>query len=324
METPVLPDPQPSASGSRGDIDWSLVFRFFTGWDSNVQLYADTDAPDVPELGGFFGGATILLGASAPLSAALTAGASFRGDVVGFADSMPDSAVPLYGTQSDYSFYAVQPSIYLQYRTLTADGTDVTLRGTYSFRAEAAKTELGLAERSNQFAASAIFDVPGPWVFDLSATRTIDDFNDTYPLDPQSNRDGQFTELGAGARYMIGATHLRSIYARISYQRNDAAGVNWSYSGAAVSAGADWHLHGPFDAKLWGSLSGRNYVGDFSSQGYMRHTQQVATIGGQLLWHLRPTATADITLVHEIVGGDDPLLTSRDTRLAAGVTLRLK
>ena len=129
---------------------------------------------------------------------------------------------------------------------------------------------------------------------------------------------------GATARYTFDGDHLRSLFGKIAYQRNDASGINWSYSGVALSGGGDIHLHGPFDARLSGSWASRNYAGDFSSQGYDRETQQTLTLGGQLMWAIAPAATADIGIRYRAVTGNDTDLDEHDTRVTAGLTIRLK
>ena len=294
FETPVTPQDGNVVPGT-GDFNWSAVTRLFVGWDSNVELYADVDAPGNPALDGVFGGATLDVAFTKMLGPNLTLGGDLRADVLGYIDTMPAASIPTYGTQSDYDIVAAQPTVYLKYMTTLANGTDVTLNGTYSFRAEKSKNEEGLASRSHQLSASATFDVPGPWAFAVSAAHTFDDFNDIYPGEPVSDRDGQFTEIAAEATYTFAHLHLKAVHGRIAYQRNDAKGINWSYSGFAVSGGADFHLHGPFDAKVSASFADRDYVGDFSSQGHDRQNQQITGLSGQVIWSFRPHATADLT-----------------------------
>lgn len=322
FESPVTPTT--SSPGTASDFDWSAIVRLFGGWDSNVELYTDVTAPANPALGGYFGGATLNLGFTKDLDSHFTLGGNLNADVVGYVDTMPAASIPTYGTQSDYDFYAVQPTVYLKYRTMLGDGTDVTLRGTYSFRTEKSKNEKGLAERSHQFMASATFDVPGPWSIEASLTHTIDDFNNVYPADPLSDRDGHFTDLGVGATYRVAHPVVKALHVRIAYQNNDAKGINWSYSGFAISGGADLHIHGPLDAKLNASFANRDYVGNFASQLHDRQNQQITNLSGQLIWHIRPHATADLTVAHTTIGGNDPTLTAKATRITAGVTIRLK
>ncbi len=324
FETPVTPQDGNVVPGT-GDFNWTALTRLFVGWDSNVELYADVDAPGNPALGGTFGGATLDLAFTKMLAPNLTLGGDFRADVLGYVDTMPAASIPTYGTQSDYDIVAAQPTVYLRYKTRMPDGTDVTLNSAYSFRTEKSKNEKGLAERSHQFMTSVRFDPFALWAFDLSAVHTFDDFNDIYPADPLSDRDGQFTELAAAATYRVhNLPLLQALHGRIAYQKNEANGINWSYSGVKFSAAADLHFHGPFDGNLWLSLATRDYAGNFSSQGYNRRTEDITTFGGQLLWHLHPRATADISVSQMFVGSNDPTLTSKNTRLTAGVTIRLK
>ena len=208
FETPVTPQDGNVVPGT-GDFNWSAVTRLFVGWDSNVELYADVDAPGNPALDGVFGGATLDVAFTKMLGPNLTLGGDLRADVLGYIDTMPAASIPTYGTQSDYDIVAAQPTVYLKYMTTLANGTDVTLNGTYSFRAEKSKNEEGLASRSHQLSASATFDVPGPWAFAVSAAHTFDDFNDIYPGEPVSDRDGQFTEIAAEATYTFAHLHLR-------------------------------------------------------------------------------------------------------------------
>ena len=131
-EMPVLPD-APPVTGSDG-FDWTALVRLFAGWNSNVQLYADVDAADAPNLDAFLGGATLDLAFRTPLGQGFTLGGSLRADVLGYLDQMPASAIPTWGTESDYNFAALQPTLSLQYQTMVPGGTAVTLNGAYSFR----------------------------------------------------------------------------------------------------------------------------------------------------------------------------------------------
>ena len=312
FETPVTPDiPDLQISDGR-DTAWLGRVRFFTGYDSNVQFYDDYQA--ATGKGGLVGGVTLDGAFERILTSSLSIGGAFRADLIGYTG----------GSNSDYNHFSIQPSLYLKHESTLRDGTDVTLQATYSFRKTKAQDWVGINSTSHQLIGTANFDVPGPWSFFAFGKLAAADYN-VFASDPASNRDGTFKEIGVGATHTFDGPFLRKISGHISYQRNDADGVNWSYSGFAVGGSADIQLGEAVYLQLNASHTARNYVGDFTSQGFIvgRNNQQVTTLGTRLIWVASPKHTFDVELAHEIVGSNSYQFTGSKTTIMGGLTINL-
>jgi hypothetical protein len=207
-----------------------------------------------------------------------------------------------------------------------ANGTDVTLQATYSFRKTQAQDWTGIDSTSHQLVTSTTFDVPGPWSFFTRGTVASADYN-VFPGDPASNRDGTSYEWIGGLAYTFDSPALREVSAYAGYQRNDASGANWSYTGWTIGADAQFNIAGPIlVGKLGASYAARDYVGDFTSQGFTapgRQNQQVTTLDAQLILFAGPTHTFDLGLTHQIVDSNSPEFTGSKTSLTGGLTVRL-
>jgi hypothetical protein len=313
FETPVPPDDLITPIDAD---EWQCAARVraFVGYDTNVQYYNDFLMQ--PDTEGFLGGITLYTSAERRMGSGFSIGGAFRGDLIGYTG----------GDNDTYNHYTIQPSVFVKHQRQLAGGTDVTLLGAYSFTKTQAKDWEGIDSNGHQLVAKSTFDVPGPLAFFVAGTLAVADY-DIFAGDPLSDRDGVFGEIAAGASYDVMGVYLRKLSGRIGFQKNDADGENWSYEGFIVAGEADFHIFGPLHGTVGASYASRDYVGDFTSQGFTppgRENQQVTTLTGRLIWYITPTHTADLGIKHEIVDSNSDEFTGSKTAVTAGLTIKLK
>jgi len=293
---------------------WTAKARAFAGYNSNIQYSNDYLFP-VTDPGGLVGGLTLDVFGEYGLTNGFSIGGALRTDLVGYTG----------GSNDDYDHYSLQPSIFVKHRHQMANGTDVTLQGTYSFRKTQARNWKGIDSTNHEFVGRAEFDVPGPWGFFLEGTIASSDYG-VFAADPSSNRDGTFKEIIFGVTFVEPPPYPGDVTARFGLQSYDAAGVNWSYTGWLVGIENRFAISGPHFGKLAATFVSRDYVGDFTSLGYVtdgRKNQQVLTLEGKWMWALSQTHTFDIGLKHEIVWSNSKQFTGNQTALMGGLTVKL-
>lgn len=298
----------------------NATLTFSLGYDSNVVL-----APDLPPfwppgakrdstyIAFAFNGAWVHA-----LSAATTVGIAGEISGVNYFNDQNPAYAGIADDPSDYTRYAIHPKIFLSHRIELEGGSTLTLTPSYGFRHEGGGSISAIGLNSHQLRFDAAYSPNGKSTFSGHLLYEDNDFDVVFPLNPTSNRDGEFYEAGVSWRYK--PVPSRAVTLGAAYQENDSQGSDWQFDGFKLFAEAEMHLGRAYFGTFGVSYADRDYATGFN---YLvpifmpapRTSQQVLGLSARVLKPLDDRRALQAVITHDSYMANTPAFSGDKTTI---------
>lgn len=319
FESPASAPVPGKASASR---PWDLTVRASLGNNDNVNLVPDatTHPAGTGTSADYFA-----LQAEGSYrfyqSGNVTAGAALSVSSLWYESKLES---PATWNISDYSFYALNPAVYLTYK-LNVAGMPASVTGTYDYYREDGHNDNlhALGTTSHNVRVSGTLFPKSDLQVTASVRRGWDDFEVVFPNPALDSRDADRIAVDLGMRTWF-ANGLHNLSLGVGYMENDAKGSNFDYDGYNLRA----RFESGFLKPVW--LAVELKTGDRDYGGFNaafipapgRTSQDVTTAEFQVLWPIDTHWRVDGFYRHENYASNQPQFEADVDVLGAGVTYR--
>lgn len=282
------PNSAPQSGGDALDGKfWNISLRMYGGHNDNVDFVGNVDPFFMGSTDSDYIGFTGIGSVRIPVTSYITVGGALRIDRNHHFGTQRVPIPAANENQDEYDVSAAQPSAFAE-TMFVIGGRQGRVGINYNLRFEDGEiTALGSTAHTLGLYADLYYDAYTD--FGVKASRTWTDFEVAFPAPALDDRDSTFTSFGfSGTRWFSG--HQRSLTGSVSFNRNDAFGMNFDYHGVTVSGAFMTRIYGPVSASLNVSHDMRHYPGFVS--GFIpapgRESQTITTYGLQVNWVICP------------------------------------